>query len=185
MLGTQWHTWGQSRVPEQWGEFPCTSLFTPYWTPLSYIIRIFNLKAYEAKLTENEGTYISLWTDILWTLRVLVLMHAYFITMKTSSADQSIKPGLVYLFYCHDHDSEKPTRHLVFSTLVYYIWSMPLAFDLWIKWKYIREGVRASEYYNPFVLKWNTNSEINMNIKIFMLCVIISIWFLIFVSKEL
>lgn len=64
--------------------------------------------------------------------------HAfYFITMKTSSADQYIQFSLVYSFYCHDHDSEKAKWHLIFSTLVYYIWSTPLAFDLSIKWRCI------------------------------------------------
>lgn len=135
LLGIQWCI--QSCIPEHSGEFICTQYFTPFWTPLCCIIHISNLKAYEAKPTGNEWAYISLWSDILWTLRVLVLMHAYFITMKTSSADQYIKFRLVYSFCCHDHDSEKAKWHLTFSTLVYYIWSTPLAFELWIKWRYI------------------------------------------------
>ena len=119
MLGTQWCTPSQSCVPECSGEFFRTQFFTPFWTPLCYIIHIFSLKAYEAKPTGNKSAYISLWTDILWTLCVLVLMHAYFITMKTSSTGQYIKLSLVYSFYYHDHDSEKANNIWFFSPLLF------------------------------------------------------------------
>lgn len=97
------------------------SFFPPFWAPFCYIIHIFNLKACEAKPTGNEWAYISLWSDILWTLRVLVRMHAYFITMKTSSGNQCIKFSLVYSFYCHYHDSEKAKWHLILFLFLFII----------------------------------------------------------------
>lgn len=185
MLGTQWCPPSQSCVPEYSEEFFCTQFFTPFWTPLCYILHIFSLKAYEAKPTGKKRAYISLWTDILWTLCVLVLMHAYFITMKTSSTGQDIKLSLVYSFY--SHDSEKANDIWFFPTLIYYIWSTPLACDLWIKWKCIwKVWEQVNICLKWICLKWNTNNEINMNIKIsILLCVSIMIWLLILVDKEL
>lgn len=67
-----------------------------FWTPFSYIAHIFSLKAYEAKNTGSKWVYISTWSDILWIPCILVLMYAYFLTMKTSSAGQFYKTQ--YLF---------------------------------------------------------------------------------------
>lgn len=104
----------------------------------SVILSIFSIwKHMKPNLQEASEHIFHCELDILWTLRVLVLMHAYFITMENSSADQYIKFSLVYSFYCHYHDSEKPNDIWFFPTLVYYIWSIPLASDLWIKWRCI------------------------------------------------
>lgn len=127
---------------EQSEELICMQFFTPFWTPLCYIIHIFNLKAFDGKPTGNEWGYISLWSDILWTLRVLVLMLAYLRTMETSPADQYIKFSVVYFILSTVMIMivKKPNDIWFSSTLVYYIWSTWLAFDLWMKWRCIWKG---------------------------------------------
>lgn len=166
--------------PEHPGELIRMQLCAPFWT-----LPLLHYPYFQPKSiwSQTYGKQVSIYFIVKWhSLNSMCpCFHAcLLITMKLSSADQDVTFSLVYSYYCHGHDSEKAKWHLIFSTLVYYIWSTPLAFDLWIKWRYIWKVWEQMNTIIPWsevkYTHWNTDRSISV--------LFVIIWFLILVNKK-